>query len=149
MRPELTVRTGAVALPLPDGWEDRTVATLAGPAENGIAPNVVVTRERLCDHLGLGAFADGWVARLRDEVPVTVLRPAEHLEVDGRRAQLRAVSWQAAGLSIAQLAALVVAGDHGYAIVGTAAAASLPAFEPVFREVLAGVRLAGGDEAAA
>ena len=63
----MEIRTGGFSLPVPAGWDDRTVPTLTGPTVDGVATNIVVTRERLCDHMGLGAFAAGWVARLREE----------------------------------------------------------------------------------
>lgn len=135
------VRLGAYSLPLPEGWVDRTVATVAGPMEHGVSPNVVVTREELCDHMGLGAFAAGWIARLSEELPVRELRPVEHETVAGVRAQIRTVGWRATGLEIVQLAALLVADDHGYAIVATAAEQSFEALEPVFRQTIDGFRL--------
>jgi hypothetical protein len=136
------VRTDAFSLPLPAGWDDRTVVTLAGPDADGFAPNVVVTREALCDHMGLGAFAEGWQSRLADEVPVTPLAPVEHGEVGGRRAQIRTVSWHATGLRLTQIAFLFVDGDHGYAIVGTCADWRFAELEPVFRGIAAGFHLA-------
>ncbi len=90
-------RTAAVALALPDGWSDRTVLTLVGPEVDGFAPNVVVTRERLCDHMGLGGFASGWVNKLRDQIPVAEIRPVETIVIAGERAQLRVVGWDGAG----------------------------------------------------
>ncbi len=136
------VRTDAFSLPLPAGWSDRTVVTLAGLDADGYAPNVVVTREVLCDHMGLGAFADGWQSRLADEVPVSALAPIEHAEIGGRRAQIRTVSWHAAGLRLTQMAFLFVDGDHGYAIVGTCTDWRFGEIEPVFRDVAARFRLA-------
>lgn len=108
---------------------------------DGFAENIVVTREALCDHMGLGGFAQGWVNRLAEQVPVEELRPVEQLEVAGRRAQLRTVGWQAAGLDITQLAALFIDGEDAFAVVGTCAAPDLDTFERAFREVLAGIAL--------
>lgn len=137
------VRTDAFALPLPEGWADRTVVTLAGPADEfGYAPNIVVTRERLCDHMGLGGFSEGWQALLDDQVPVTLLAPVEHTEIAGRRANVRTVAWSAAGVSLAQIAFLFVDGELGYAIVGTCTEERFAEYEPVFRQVAAGFQLA-------
>ena len=136
------VRTEAFALPLPGGWADRTVVTLVGAQDDGYAPNIVVTREVLCDNMGPGGFSSGWLNKLAEEVPVTEVRPVEQIEIDGRRGHLRVVSWGAAGLRLTQLAALFVDGDVGYAIVGTATEWTFAALEPRFREVVAGFRLA-------
>ena len=49
-----TVRTDAYQLPLPAGWSDRTAVTLVAPAAaDGSVPNLVITREALCDGMGL------------------------------------------------------------------------------------------------
>jgi hypothetical protein len=136
------VRTDAFALPLPEGWADRTVVTLAGPADAGYAPNVVVTREALCDHMGLGGFSQGWQNMLADQVPVTPLRPVEHLEIAGRPANVRIVSWAAAGLRLIQMAFLFVDNEIGYAVVGTCTEDRFEELEPTFRSVAAGFQLA-------
>jgi hypothetical protein len=136
------VRTDAFALPLPEGWVDRTVVTLAGPADDGYAPNIVVTRETLCDHMGLGAFSQGWQAMLADQVPVTPVRPVEHTEIAGRPANVRIVSWAAAGLRLTQIAFLFVDNETGYAVVGTCTDDRFAELEPTFRSVAAGFQLA-------
>jgi hypothetical protein len=137
------VRTDAFALPLPEGWADRTVVTLAGPADaDGYAPNIVVTREALCDHMGLGGFSQGWQALLADQVPVTPLAPVEHTEIAGRPANVRIVSWAAAGVRLTQIAFLFVDNEIGYAVVGTCTDERFAEFEPIFRSVAAGFQLA-------
>jgi hypothetical protein len=136
------VRTDAFALPLPEGWADRTVVTLAGPDPEGYAPNIVVTRETLCDHMGLGGFSQGWLTMLADQVPVTPLRPVEHTEIAGRPANVRIVSWAAAGLRLTQIAFLFVDNEVGYAVVGTCPDDRFAELEPVFRSVAAGFQLA-------
>lgn len=136
------VRTDAFALPLPEGWADRTVVTLAGPPDDGYAPNIVVTREALCDHMGLGGFSQGWQAMLADQVPVTPLRPVEHTEIAGRPANVRTVSWAAAGLRLTQIAFLFVDSEIGYAVVGTCTDDRFAELEPTFRSVAAGFQLA-------
>ena len=137
------VRTDAFALPLPEGWADRTVVTLAGPADPaGYAPNIVVTREALCDHMGLGGFSQGWQALLADQVPVTPLAPVEHTEIAGRPANVRIVSWAAAGVRLTQIAFLFVDHEIGYAVVGTCTEDRFAEFEPVFRSIAAGFQLA-------
>jgi hypothetical protein len=141
------VRAGTVSLPLPAGWEDRTVLTIAGPVTDGISPNVVVTRETLCHNMVLGGFAGGWVARLSDELPVRERRPVEHLHVAGHRAQLRCVEWEAAGTAVVQLVALFCAGGSGYAAVCTAPASEFDTLEPGFRALIAGLRVDAAEDA--
>jgi hypothetical protein len=138
---ENQVRAGAISLPLPEGWEDRTVLTIAGPPRDGVAPNVVVTREALCANMGLGGFAGGWLDRLADELPVRERRPVEHGHVAGQRAQVRCVEWSVQGTSVVQLVALLTAAGFGYAVVCTASAGAFDELEPGFRDVLAGLRL--------
>ena len=135
------IRAGAFTLPLPIGWADRTVVTLVGTAADGFASNIVVTHELLCDNMGPGGFSVGWLNKLAEEVPVVEVRPVEQVEVDGRRAHLRVVTWGASGLRLTQIAALFVDGDVGYAIVGTATEWTFDALEPRFRDVLRGFRL--------
>jgi hypothetical protein len=136
------VRNDAFALPLPEGWADRTVVTLAGPDDEGYAPNIVVTRETLCDHMGLGGFSQGWQTMLAEQVPVTPLRPVEHTEIAGRPANVRIVSWAAAGLRLTQIAFLFIDNEVGYAVVGTCTDDRFAELEPVFRSVAAGFQLA-------
>ncbi len=144
----MQISTGGFSVPLPPTWEDRTVPTVTGPTVDGVTTNIVVTREPLCDHMGLGGFADGWVHRLREELPVRELRAPEHAEVAGVRAQVRTLGWSADGVNVVQLVALLVTDDHGYAVVGTAAATALATLEPAFRATLGGFRLAAREVAA-
>ncbi len=137
------VRNDVFAFPMPDGWIDRTVVTIAGPGDDGYAPNIIVTRERLCDNMGLGAFSSGWVSRLAEEVPVTEVRPVEHVDVAGHRAHVRVVGWAAVGLRLRQIAALVVVGEEGWAIVGTATEWQFEELERQFRGVLDRFEIAG------
>ncbi len=141
----MQISTGGFSVPLPPTWEDRTVPTVTGPTVGGVTTNIVVTREALCDHMGLGGFADGWVNRLREELPVRELRRPEHVEVGGARAQIRTLGWSAGGVDVVQLVALLVVDEHGYAVVGTAAAAGVGALEPAFRATLDGFRLTGSE----
>ena len=94
------ISAGSVTIPRIPGWEDRTVLTLVGPATEGAQPNVVVTRERLCDNMGLGGFSSGWVQKLADQVPVQEKKDIEHIEISGAPAHLRVVEWEAAGLRL-------------------------------------------------
>ena len=55
------ITAGPVSIPRIDGWDDRTMLTMVGPNTEGAQPNVVVTREALCDNLGLGGFSSGWM----------------------------------------------------------------------------------------
>jgi hypothetical protein len=130
------VRTDAFAFPMPEGWADRTVITITGPGDDVYAPNIVITRETLCDNMGLGGYASGWLNRLATEVPVAELRPVEYAELGGRRAQIRVVGWAAVGLRLQQIAALMVVGVEGWAIVGTATEWQFEELEVRFREVL-------------
>ena len=137
------VRTDAFALPLPEGWADRTVVTLAGPADDGYAPNVVVTREVLCDHMGLGAFSQGWQTLLVRPGAGNPPRPGR-ARPRSRGAGRRSASSRgaAAGVHLTQIAFLFVEGELGYAIVGTCTHDRFEEFEPVFRQVAAGFKLA-------
>jgi hypothetical protein len=130
------VRTDAFAFPMPEGWSDRTVVTITGPGDDTYAPNIVVTRELLCDGMGLGAYSSGWLNRLAAEVPVSELRPVEHLDLAGRRAHLRVVGWAAVGLRLRQIAVLTVVGDEGWAMVGTATEWQFDELEAQFRALL-------------
>ena len=139
---------GPVAIPAIPGWEDRTVLTLVGPATEGAQPNVVVTREALCDHMGLGGFSSGWVQKLADQVPVRETRDVEHIEISGAPAHLRVLEWEAAGLRLRQLVGLTTIGDSGYAIVCTVPSALFDELEPDLRAVIDGTRIDAADPAA-
>jgi len=132
---------GRVAVPVPAGWADRTVVTLVGPTDGEVQVNVVVTSEVLCDHLGLGAFADGWVRRLADEVEAREVRPVEHRDIAGARAQVRVIRWAAAGVDLTQLVALVCDETHGHAAICTAPTDTFSDHEATFRQVLDGLGL--------
>jgi hypothetical protein len=138
----LTIRRDPFVLPVPGGWVDRTVVTLTGPEVEGFAPNIVVTAEPLCDGLGLGGFASGWVARIAEHVAVRELRKPEHVRIAGEPAQVRTLGWADAGVSIAQRAALVVHDGIAYAIVVTAPADGLDEADAVLADVLGGFAFA-------
>lgn len=138
----LTIRRDPFALPVPAGWVDRTVVTLTGPEVDGFASNIVVTAEPLCDGLGLGGFASGWVSRIAEHVAVCELRRAEHVQIAGEPGQVRTIGWAEAGVAISQRAALVVHDGIGYAIVVTAPADGLDEADEVLAGVLDGFAFA-------
>jgi hypothetical protein len=138
------VRTADFELPLPAGWSDRTAVTLAAPvASDGYAPNLVVTREPLCDHLGLGGFADGQGNIIRDHADEYAVLSTEHGEVGGERALVRVVRWRIGDEQrVMQLQAFCLHDGLAYALVGTATDSAFGEAEPAFREALAGFRFA-------
>ncbi len=142
---------GRLSLRVPAGWEDRTTMTLVGPSRDGFAQNIVVTRERLCDGMGLGAYSLGYVARLREQVPVRELAGVEHVTIGGRRGHVRQLAWTASDgdgvVSIRQLVGVVVDGADAYAVVATGTEDDAEAIEPVFREALGSILLDVTDDA--
>ncbi|MGA0121998.1 MAG: DcrB-related protein [Gaiellales bacterium] len=138
------VAAGAVSVPLPPGWEDRTVPTIVGPASSGAQPNVVVTRETLCNSMGLGGFSTGWVQKLADQVPVLETRPVEHIAISGHPGHLRCVEWEAAGLRLRQLVGLTTVGPDAYAIVCTVHSSDFDELEPTLRALIEGVEIGEG-----
>jgi hypothetical protein len=147
-----TVRTDAYQLPLPAGWSDRTAVTIVAPAApDGSVPNLVITREALCDNMGLGGFADGHANLMSDQVDAYELLSNGWETLDGERALVRIVRFQIAdSVPLVQLQAFLVRDGLGYAICGTATEAAYPEAEPAFREALDGLRFAvaaeGGPE---
>jgi hypothetical protein len=128
------ISAGSVTIPRIPGWEDRTVLTLVGPATEGAQPNVVVTREALCDNMGLGGFSSGWVQKLADQVPV-------HIEISGSPAHLRVVEWEAAGLRLRQMVGLTTVAGDGYAIICTVPSAIYEDIEDQLRAVIEGTQI--------
>jgi hypothetical protein len=139
-----TVRTDAYQLPLPAGWSDRTAVTLVAPAApDGSVPNLVITREALCDNMGLGAFSDGHLNLMGDQVDSLELLSNGWETLDGERTLVRIVRFQIAdSVPLVQLQAFLVRDGLGYAICGTATEAAFPEAEPAFREALDGLRFA-------
>lgn len=139
------ISAGSVSIPRIDGWEDRTVLTMVGPNTEGAQPNVVVTRERLCDNMGLGAFSSGWVQKLADQIPVQETRGVEQVEISGAPGHLRVVEWEAAGLRLRQLVGLTTIDGDGYAVVCTVPSVQFDELEPQLRAVIDGVRIERAD----
>jgi hypothetical protein len=136
-----TVRTDAYQLPLPAGWSDRTAVTIMAPAApDGSVPNLVITREALCNGMGLAGFADGHAHLMLSN---------GWEELDGERALVRVVRFQVADSApLMQLQAFLVRDGLGYAICGTATEHAFPEAEPAFRGVLDGLRFASPGAAA-
>jgi hypothetical protein len=139
-----TVRTDAYQLPLPAGWSDRTAVTMAAPAAaDGSVPNLVITREALCDGMGLAGFADGHANLMRDQVDAYELLSNGWELLDGERTLVRMVRFQVADSPVlVQLQAFFVRDGLGYAICGTATEQAFAEAEPAFREALDGLRFA-------
>jgi hypothetical protein len=139
-----TVRTDAYQLPLPAGWSDRTAVTIVAPvAADGSVPNLVITREALCAGMGLAGFADGHANLMRDQVDAYELLSNGWEALDGERALVRTVRFTVADSApLVQLQAFLVRDGLGYAICGTATEGAFADAEPVFREVLGGLRFA-------
>ena len=141
-----TVRTDAYQLPLPAGWSDRTAVTIVAPAAaDGSVPNLVITREALCDGMGLAGYADGHANLMRDQVDGFELLSNGWEELDGQRALVRIVRFQVADTApLVQLQVFLVRDGLGYAVCGTASETAFADAEPAFREVLDGLRFAPG-----
>ena len=139
-----TVRTDAYQLPLPAGWSDRTAVTLVAPAApDGSVPNLVITREALCEGMGLAGFADGHANLMRDQVDAYELLSNGWEELDGERTLVRTIRFQVADSApLVQLQAFLVRDGLGYAICGTATEGAFAEAEPAFRAVLEGLRFA-------
>ena len=135
------ISAGPVTIPRIPGWEDRTVLTLVGPATEGAQPNVVVTREALCNNMGLGGFSSGWVQKLADQVPVRETKGIEHIEISGSPAHLRVVEWEAAGLRLRQMVGLTTVAGDGYAIICTVPSAIYDGLEDQLRAVIEGTQI--------
>ena len=139
-----TVRTDAYQLPLPAGWSDRTAVTMAAPAAaDGSVPNLVITREALCNAMGLAGFADGHANLMRDQVDAYELLSNGWEELDGERTLVRMVRFEVGDSALMQLQAFFVRDGLGYAICGTATEQAYAEAEPAFREALDGLRFAG------
>ena len=145
-----TVRTDAYQLPLPAGWSDRTAVTIAAPAaSDGSVPNLVITREALCQGMGLAGFAEGHANLMRDQVDAFALLSNGWETLDGQRALVRMVRFTVADSApLVQLQAFLVHEGLGYAICGTATEQAFPDAEPAFREALDGLRFAASGETA-
>jgi hypothetical protein len=145
-----TVRTDAYQLPLPAGWSDRTAVTLAAPAaSDGSVPNLVITREALCQGMGLAGFAEGHANLMRDQVDAFELLSNGWETLDGERALVRMVRFTVADSApLVQLQAFLVHEGLGYAICGTATEQAFPDAEPAFREALDGLRFVAPGETA-
>jgi hypothetical protein len=139
-----TVRTDAYQLPLPAGWSDRTAVTIAAPAApDGSVPNLVITREALCEGMGLAGYADGHANLMRDQVDSYDLLSNGWEEIDGRRALVRIVRFQLGDTApLMQLQAFIVHDGLGYVVCGTATEPAFAEAEPAFRSVLDGLRFA-------
>jgi hypothetical protein len=137
-----TVRTDAYQLPLPAGWSDRTAVTIAAPAAaDGSVPNLVITREALCDGMGIAGFADGHANLMRDQVESFELLSNGWETLDGQRALVRMVRFQVGDSpALVQLQAFIVHDGLGYALCGTATEQAFPGAEQAFREALDGLR---------
>lgn len=136
---------GRLSLSVPPEWEDRTTVTLVGPSRDGFAQNIVVTRERLCAGMGLGAYSQGYVSRLREQVALRELGGVEHVTIAGRRGHVRRLGWDVVDgdetVSIHQLVGFVVDGSDAYALVATVTEEDAAAIEPVFRSAIGSITL--------
>ncbi len=136
---------GRLSLAVPAEWEDRTTVTLIGPSRDGFAQNMVVTRERLCAGMGLGAYSQGYVARLREQVAVHELVGVEHVNIAGRNGHVRRLAWTVpdgdSTVAIHQLVGIVVDGEEAYALVATATEDDAAQLEPAFRSAIGSITL--------
>ena len=139
-----TVRTDAYQLPLPAGWSDRTAVTIVAPAAaDGSVPNLVITREALCAGMGLAGFADGHANLMRDQVDAYELLSNGWEAVDGERALVRTVRFTVADSAPLERLNTVFGRDGDVDVIcGTATEGAFAEAEPLFREVLEGLRFA-------
>jgi hypothetical protein len=134
-------------VPLPDGWSDRTIATVVAPhAPGGYAPNAVITRELLCDGMGLGGFVEGQARLIREHAQEFSVLATEQSTLGGERALTRTVRWRIGDEpQVTQLSITCIRDGYAYAVVCSAPSESFAEAEPVFRALIEGFRFADDD----
>uniref|UniRef100_UPI00397CF102 hypothetical protein n=1 Tax=Salmonella sp. SAL4446 TaxID=3159901 RepID=UPI00397CF102 len=78
-------------------------------------------RERLCEGMGLGGFADGHGNLIMEHAPSYAVLSTQHGELDGERALVRTVRFSVGQAPpVMQLQVFCVLDGFGYALIGTA-----------------------------
>lgn len=141
---------GDLSLELPEGWGRRTILTLEGPTQRGVAPNIVVVRETVPESTTLVLFATRQLAEL-----AVAPESGRFVELRGRVAFQVGYEWRAHDGIIAQTSTFFETRgptERAITCVSTSCAREdVGACGPLFAAVLASVRFldAGGDPAPA
>lgn len=139
-----------IRLPRPDHWVDRSMVVLSAPepTEGGVAPNMVVTRDRLGpDDVGedkerIRSFADRQLGFMRDQLVDPVVHSRRLVRIADRRAAEVIVSWTSSGVRLTQLVTFIMRDQERVAIAtATATEAEFATHEPTFRGMLERIEL--------
>lgn len=127
---------------LPEGWEDRSMITLVGPAGGaGFAPNVVVMRQRVAPQTGVEDYARQQRAATEAEIPGLEVLDERAALVGGAPAFQRLQRFAAQGRLLQQAQTYVLGDGVVFVLTCTATLEQFDEQIPHFRSVVENFRL--------
>jgi hypothetical protein len=131
------------AVPLPEGWQDRTVLTLVEPAPGAEgSASIVVTRDQLPPGTSPDAYAGMHEAVLRAEAGSRLERlECDQVSVAGRPATVRSYRWALGEEVLRQRIWCIAADGVGLCITASAPEARFEQLAPAFATAVDGFRL--------
>jgi len=135
-----------VAFDVPRDWEDKTVVAFAAPAGEGVAPNVVLTRDVLRDDETLRAYVDRQLVELAKRLDAFDLHARRELHLGGHAALELAFGWQGQMAPLEQRLVMVANKKREVlSFTTTTAKADVAKNDPVFDRLLLSVRFSDVD----
>lgn len=122
---------------LPDGWQDRSMLTLVGPADgSGFAPNVVIMREPVSPRTSIEDYAREQHALARAEIPDLEVLDERPTTVNSAPAYQRLQRFTARGRRLQQAQTYVLSDRVVFVITCTAPLDNFDSQIPAFRRVV-------------
>jgi hypothetical protein len=79
------------AINQPEGWVDKTVYTLAGPVEEGIQHNILITMEEDVEFDSVAEYADFHITAMEEELKGYTVLKREEISLDNGLPAYRAI----------------------------------------------------------
>lgn len=140
VEPELTQVYNAQSFVLkhPDGWQDKTIFTLAGPVENGIQHNVIVSLEHDAPYETVRDFAEAQIGSMQNELKsCRVLKKGSIALADGMPAFQMICTWYPTDdLQVYQEQVYVLAGKTAYVLTATFTKKTRKTLGPVVQRLM-------------
>lgn len=136
-------RDPLVRFDVPRDWEDRSIVAYRAPRTgDGLAPNLVVTRDRMLPDDDLASYAERHLRNLAGELDGFRLENTADVTVDGHEGVLVGFTSRAGDHRLAQRMTLVALPDGQVVTVTmTAAQGELGQLAPLFERIQSSLRL--------
>ncbi len=140
--PPALYRAFRFTLPLPDGWQDKTVFTLTGPVTDSIQHNITIVVDEAAGNTSLRDYADWSIMALEEELNACQVLKEGEIRLPSGIPAYRVIFawWPSEKLRLYQEMILVLSGGRGYRLAATFSKKTRKTIGPAVEQIMLGFR---------